>query len=134
MILVWLANNRVLSVQDENGVNRPVCSYIRPLRADRLLDTPRQAARFVSVLGYERAPVIGGGDSKQEQWCTLLAFLCRNKVCENSPCVTQQSWYHRLTEVCSLNQAANTWIESKLENFVTRISLRSFQRETDVKE
>ncbi|NXJ80201.1 CEP76 protein, partial [Trogon melanurus] len=65
--------------QDENGVNRPVCSYIRPLRAGRLLDTPRQAARFVSVLGYERAPVIGGGGGKQEQWCTLLAFLCRNK-------------------------------------------------------
>ncbi|XP_054237769.1 centrosomal protein of 76 kDa isoform X2 [Indicator indicator] len=65
--------------QDENGVNRPVCSYIRPLRAGRLLDTPRQAARFVSVLGYERALGIGGGGGKQEQWCTLLAFLSRNK-------------------------------------------------------
>ncbi|OWK01840.1 CEP76 [Cervus elaphus hippelaphus] len=63
---------------DENGINRPVCSYVKPLRAGRLLDTPRQAARFVNVLGYERAPVIGGG-GKQEQWCTLLAFLCRNK-------------------------------------------------------
>lgn len=68
-----------LPLQDENGINRPVCSYVKPLRAGRLLDTPRQAARFVNVLGYERAPVIGGG-GKQEQWCTLLAFLCRNKV------------------------------------------------------
>ncbi|XP_070798501.1 centrosomal protein of 76 kDa [Pituophis catenifer annectens] len=65
--------------QDENGINRPVCSYIRPLRAGRLLDTPRQAARFVNVIGYEKAPIIGGGNSKQEQWCSLLAFLCRNK-------------------------------------------------------
>lgn len=64
--------------QDENGVNRPVCCYVRPLRAGRLLDTPRQAARFVNVLGYEKAPVVGGG-GKQEQWCTMLAFLCRNK-------------------------------------------------------
>lgn len=24
--------------------------------------------------------MIGGGGGKQEQWCTLLAFLCRNKV------------------------------------------------------
>uniref|UniRef100_A0A8C2T8L1 Centrosomal protein of 76 kDa n=4 Tax=Coturnix japonica TaxID=93934 RepID=A0A8C2T8L1_COTJA len=74
-------NSRLVKIfaQDENGVNRPVCSYIRPLRAGRLLDTPRQAARFVSVLGYERAPVIGGGGGKQEQWCTLLAFVCRNK-------------------------------------------------------
>ncbi|XP_010637303.1 centrosomal protein of 76 kDa isoform X3 [Fukomys damarensis] len=74
-------NSRLVKIfaQDENGINRPVCSYVKPLRAGRLLDTPRQAARFVNVLGYERAPVIGGG-GKQEQWCTLLAFLCRNKM------------------------------------------------------
>ncbi|EHH58742.1 Centrosomal protein of 76 kDa [Macaca fascicularis] len=73
-------NSRLVKIfaQDENGINRPVCSYVKPLRAGRLLDTPRQAARFVNVLGYERAPVIGGG-GKQEQWCTLLAFLCRSK-------------------------------------------------------
>lgn len=121
VIFTCLANNHVLYVQDENGVNRPVCSYIRPLRAGRLLDTPRQAARFVSVLGYERAPVIGGGGGKQEQWCTLLAFLCRNQVCENSHCVTQQSWYCILTEVSNLKEAANTWIKSYLENSVTII-------------
>ncbi|KAG8571310.1 hypothetical protein GDO81_011589 [Engystomops pustulosus] len=73
-------NSRLVKIfaQDENGVNRPVCSYVRSLRAGRLLDTPRQAARFVNVLGYEKAPVVGGG-GKQEQWCTMLAFLCRNK-------------------------------------------------------
>ncbi|KAM4687677.1 centrosomal protein of 76 kDa [Discoglossus pictus] len=73
-------NSRLVKIfaQDENWVNRPVCAYVRPLRAGRLLDTPRQAARFVNVLGYEKAPVVGGG-GKQEQWCTLLAFLCRNK-------------------------------------------------------
>ncbi|XP_054897838.1 centrosomal protein of 76 kDa isoform X2 [Poeciliopsis prolifica] len=64
--------------QDENGVNRPVCSYVRVLRAGRLLENPRQAARFVSLLAHERAPVVGGG-GKQEQWCTLMAFLCRGK-------------------------------------------------------
>ncbi|CAB1321411.1 unnamed protein product [Coregonus sp. 'balchen'] len=66
--------------QDENGVNRPVCSYVRVLRAGRLLESPRQAARFVSLLGLEKAPVVGGGGGgKQEQWCSLLAFLCRGK-------------------------------------------------------
>ncbi|KAM4735064.1 centrosomal protein of 76 kDa [Anableps anableps] len=64
--------------QDENGVNRPVCSYVRVLRAGRLLESPRQAARFVSLLAHERAPVVGGG-GKQEQWCTLMSFLCRGK-------------------------------------------------------
>ncbi|CAL8286910.1 unnamed protein product [Merluccius merluccius] len=64
--------------QDENGVNRPVCSYVRVLRAGRLLESPRQAARFVSLLADERAPLVGGG-AKQEQWCSLLAFVCRGK-------------------------------------------------------
>lgn len=88
-----------LPLQDENGINRPVCSYVKPLRAGRLLDTPRQAARFVNVLGYERAPVIGGG-GKQEQWCTLLAFLCRNKVScthtrtKNQYIVVTVSWWY----------------------------------------
>ncbi|CAL1610487.1 unnamed protein product [Knipowitschia caucasica] len=65
--------------QDENGVNRPVCSYVRVLRAGRLLENPRQAARFVSLLAHERAPVVGSGAGKHEQWCTLLAFVCRGK-------------------------------------------------------
>ncbi|KAF5896117.1 centrosomal protein of 76 kDa, partial [Clarias magur] len=64
--------------QDENGVNRPVCSYVRALRAGRLLESPRQAARFVSLLAQEKAPVLGGG-TRHEQWCTMMAFLCRNK-------------------------------------------------------
>ncbi|XP_056330786.1 centrosomal protein of 76 kDa isoform X1 [Danio aesculapii] len=64
--------------QDENGVNRPVCSYVRVLRAGRLLESPRQAARFVSLLAQERAPVVGGG-VRQEQWASMMVFLCRNK-------------------------------------------------------
>ncbi|KAM9308041.1 centrosomal protein of 76 kDa isoform 2-T2 [Gastrophryne carolinensis] len=73
-------NSRLVKIfaQDENWVNRPVCCYVRPLRAGRLLDTPRQASRFVNVLGYEKAAVVGGG-GKQEQWCTMLAFLSRNR-------------------------------------------------------
>ncbi len=70
---------RCLIKQDENGVNRPVCSYVRVLRAGRLLESPRQAARFVSLLAQERAPMVGGG-VRQEQWCSIMAFLCRNKV------------------------------------------------------
>lgn len=64
--------------QDENGINRPVCSYLSLLLVGRLLDTPRQAARFVSLFGYERAPTVGGG-AKTEQWCSMHAFLCRRK-------------------------------------------------------
>lgn len=63
--------------QDECGTNHPVCSFVCPLRAGRLLDSPRQAARFVSLLGYEHAPSVGGG--KAEMWSSLFAFLCKGK-------------------------------------------------------
>lgn len=64
--------------QDENGNNRPVCSFVKPLRAGRLLDTAREAARFVSLMHQERTPTLGGG-GRTEQWTTMHAFLCRNK-------------------------------------------------------
>lgn len=54
-----------------------MCSFVCPLRAGRLLDSPRQAARFVSLLGYEHAPSVGGG--KAEMWSSLHAFLCKGK-------------------------------------------------------
>lgn len=64
--------------QDENGRNRPVCSYVYPLRAGRLINTPREASRFVSLLGYEKTANLGGGE-RREQWASMHAFLCRNK-------------------------------------------------------
>ena len=66
------------NIQDENATNRPVCAFVNPLRAGRLLDTPRQAARFVSVMGYEQASAVGGGQPR-EQWSSMHAFLCKNK-------------------------------------------------------
>ncbi|XP_027038714.1 centrosomal protein of 76 kDa-like [Pocillopora damicornis] len=72
-------SNRLVKIfaQDECGTNRPVCSFVCPLRAGRLLDSPRQAARFVSLLGYEHAPSVGGG--RAEMWSSLHAFLCKGK-------------------------------------------------------
>ena len=72
-------SNRLVKIfaQDECGTNRPVCSFVRPLRAGRLLDSPRQAARFIILLGYEHAPSVGGG--KAEMWSSLHAFLCKGK-------------------------------------------------------
>lgn len=64
--------------QDENATNRPVCSFVKPLRAGRLLDSPREAARFVSLIHQEQEPTLGGG-GRAEQWTSMHAFLCRNK-------------------------------------------------------
>ncbi|KAL8560891.1 hypothetical protein ACOMHN_059075 [Nucella lapillus] len=63
---------------DENNNFRPACSFVTPLRSGRLLDTPRQAMRFVSLIRYEKQQALGGGD-KLEQWSSLHAFLSRNK-------------------------------------------------------
>lgn len=65
-------------LQDENMVNRPVNSFVKPLRGGRLLDSARHAARFVSLIHHEKVQSLGGG-SKTEQWTNSHAFLCRNK-------------------------------------------------------
>ena len=78
LILLRLVIYNWRLLKDENGTNRPACSYVRPLRAGRLLDTPRQAARFVSLLAYEKVTTLGGG-GRGEQWTSMHAFLCRSK-------------------------------------------------------
>ncbi|XP_041454827.1 centrosomal protein of 76 kDa-like [Lytechinus variegatus] len=72
--------NRLVKIfaQDENGVNRPVCAFVKPMRGGRLLDSARHAARFVSIIGYERVSAVGGGQSR-EMWSSVHAFLSKNK-------------------------------------------------------
>ena len=67
-----------INIQDENATSRPVCSFVKPLRAGRLLDTPREAARFVSLMYLDKEPTLGGG-GRAEQWTSMHAFMCRNK-------------------------------------------------------
>ncbi len=64
------------SSKDENAVSRFVCCHVRPLRAARLLESPRQAARFVSCIPFERSRSLGSGPS--EQWSSTHALLAAN--------------------------------------------------------
>ncbi len=64
---------------DEGGVSRAVCSYVQPLRAGRLLDGPRHAARFVSLLPFERASSVGTGGCCAEVWSSLHTILSQRK-------------------------------------------------------
>ena len=70
-----------ISAMDESGRNRCVCSFVRPLRAGRLLDGPRQAARFVSLVPCERCgSVVGvGGRGGSDTWFSLHTMLCLRK-------------------------------------------------------
>eukprot|EP00697_Spironema_sp_BW2_P007744 gnl/Spiro4/22113_TR10881_c0_g1_i1.p1 gnl/Spiro4/22113_TR10881_c0_g1~~gnl/Spiro4/22113_TR10881_c0_g1_i1.p1 ORF type:complete len:654 (-),score=146.58 gnl/Spiro4/22113_TR10881_c0_g1_i1:127-2022(-) len=63
--------------QAENGANRCVCNFVRPLSAGRLINSPFEAGRFVSLLPFEREETIGGGRS--EVWHTTHSFLCKGR-------------------------------------------------------
>lgn len=67
--------------QNEMGRSQSVCSFVRPLRAGRLLDSPRHAARFVSLLPFERSSTsvgVGRGGCG-EVWNSLFSLLCQRK-------------------------------------------------------
>uniref|UniRef100_A0A673HZD4 Centrosomal protein 76 n=1 Tax=Sinocyclocheilus rhinocerous TaxID=307959 RepID=A0A673HZD4_9TELE len=100
--------------QDENGVNRPVCSYVRVSRAGRLLKSPWQAVRFVSLLAQERAPVVGGG-VRQEQWCSMMTFLCRNKG-DHATLLCTKNIPHTWVMTCGTDGSITFW-----ESFTTII-------------
>ena len=62
---------------DEGGQHHCVCSFVRPLRSGRLLETPRHAARFVSLIPLERLLTVGG--ARCEAWQQPLAFVARGR-------------------------------------------------------
>lgn len=59
--------------EDETGVSKMVCTYVTPFRAGRLLDTPRHAARFVSLLPMAEPGQLGA--QMTEMWSSLHTFL-----------------------------------------------------------
>ena len=69
-----------LYAEAENGNTRPVVAFVTPLRADRLLDSPSTAARFVSCIAHEQHnPALSG--TTKEIWWTNHAFLCKQSGC-----------------------------------------------------
>jgi centrosomal protein CEP76 len=53
----------------EASVYKPVCSLIAPMIADRLLDSPLHAARFVSLIPFQR--IDAPGAEKVEVWHSM---------------------------------------------------------------
>ncbi|GAB1597412.1 centrosomal protein of 76 kDa-like [Argonauta hians] len=64
--------------QDEKFRNRFVCSYVKRLKANRLLNSAREAARFVSLIPVGKSETIGHAASP-EKWTSMHSFLCSNK-------------------------------------------------------
>jgi centrosomal protein CEP76 len=72
-------NQRLVKVfaQNECGIDLPVCTYVQSMRPVRLLDSPRHAARFVSLIPFERDESLGG--SSKDVWHSIHTFLCKRK-------------------------------------------------------
>eukprot|EP00762_Andalucia_godoyi_P003172 ANDGO_00990.mRNA.1 Centrosomal protein of 76 kDa OS=Danio rerio GN=cep76 PE=2 SV=1 len=66
-----------LFAPSESGHSRPVCAYVRPLITDRLLETPRQSSRFVSLIPMQKETQLGAGQA--EIWFSQHAFLSRSR-------------------------------------------------------
>ena len=65
--------NVQLFALSELGLRRPITCYVRPLLADRLLDSPLHAAHFVSLIDFERTDTLGA--AAPEIWQTNHATL-----------------------------------------------------------
>ena len=66
---------------DETGVSRPICCYVQRLKAGRLLDSPRHAARFVSLIPFEKTGFVGSGGGCSDMWTSCYTMLvCRKGV------------------------------------------------------
>eukprot|EP01064_Diplonema_japonicum_P012191 TRINITY_DN1964_c0_g2_i1.p1 TRINITY_DN1964_c0_g2~~TRINITY_DN1964_c0_g2_i1.p1 ORF type:complete len:667 (+),score=167.76 TRINITY_DN1964_c0_g2_i1:87-2003(+) len=59
----------------------PVTSFVAPLTAPRVLDSPLQSARFVSLLTYDKDDDkhVTSGAGQSDTWTSLLSFLCKGK-------------------------------------------------------
>lgn len=71
--------NRLVKIyvetDDRNAAYRPSCSLIYPMMADRILDSPYHAARFVSLLPFQRLEDFE--KDRIEIWNSMQAFLTR---------------------------------------------------------
>ena len=59
----------------ELGTQRPVSAFVRPVRASRLIESPHQAAHFVSLLTHCRDRAAVGGPSVADVWRTTHSTL-----------------------------------------------------------
>ncbi|KAL9642610.1 hypothetical protein ABK040_009690 [Willaertia magna] len=69
-----------LYAETEDGSSVPVVSFLQPLRADRLINSPSEASRFVSLFAYEHNESnMTGANNSKDIWWTPHAFICKKK-------------------------------------------------------
>lgn len=63
--------------ESEDGTYKPVSALVQPLKTNRLLDSPLQSARFVSLIPFERNENPGG--TRNEVWYSMHSFLTKGR-------------------------------------------------------
>ena len=68
---------KIFAETDDRDANnfKPACSLIQKFYADRILESPLHAARFVSLIPFQRLEAPGA--EKVEIWHSMQAFLAR---------------------------------------------------------
>ena len=87
---------KIFAEDEWGGHGGLVCYFVQPLRAGRVLDSPRHAARFVSLIPYTKIEAVGAGAGRAEIWHTFHTFLSMRKGdCEDhgfAPFITAWFW------------------------------------------
>ena len=61
--------------ENEKGESQVVCDFVEPLRVGRLLDGPRHAARFVSLIKYRNVVSVGEKSVGEDAWRSRHSVL-----------------------------------------------------------
>ena len=61
--------------ENEKGESQVVCDFVEPLRVGRLLDGPRHAARFVSLIKYRNVVSVGEKSVGDDAWRSRHSVL-----------------------------------------------------------
>ncbi|KAJ1489744.1 CEP76 C2 domain-containing protein, partial [Baffinella frigidus] len=100
----------------ETDVLTPVCSFIRPLEAGRSLRSAGEAARFVSLIEFERLQTLGGTGGRSEVWADLHTVLVSRKgdVEEHAVLLCSLLLGFRLDAYCAIGSTlsgeAHMWV------------------------
>ena len=94
-----------------------MCSFVQPLEAGRALRSAGEAARFVSLLEFERMQTLGGtGGARSEVWSDLHTVLVSRKgdVEEHAVLLCSLLLGFRLDAYCALGTTvsgeAHMWV------------------------
>lgn len=71
--------NRMVKIfaTTEDGSYKPVSSLVQPVRCNRMIDSPLHAARFISLIPFEREEAPGG--LRSEVWHSNFTFATMGK-------------------------------------------------------